>query len=810
MSAARTIFPLGLAFFLVAGTARAQTDDGTRSADEATLREAGLSADGPKLLDFFRKRAAPDADPERLKELLARLGDKSEETRKKAVSELVSLGAAAVPALRQAANTLDEEGAAELARKCLGLVDGSASAALVAAAARSLAAARPEGAAGALLAYLPMADDEGTARSVEEALAAVALRDGTPDPAVREALKDPLPARRAAAAEVLCRAGGAARAEARALLQDPKPSVRFRVAMALAAALDAEAVPVLIDLLAVLPQAPRKTAEEFLTQLAGEWAVTAPPGNDAVSGRLRRDLWAAWWAAVDGKALLTELRRRTLSDDDREKVLALIGRLNAPSAATRDQAVSDLLARGTAAVPLLRQATNDPNNRAAPYAARCLQLIETDGPTPFPAAALRLLGLRRPDGVAEALLAYLPFAETESLAEQAQASLAAVAVRDGKPEPLLVRALEDRAAARRAAAAELLSRAGAIEHLPEVVKLLDDPEPAVRLRVALAVAAARDKRAVPVMIALLGELSQDQAWQVEDYLVRLAAERAPQPPSGNEPGGRKKYLDAWAAWWKQHGDGVTLPKADDVPQALGLTLIVAYDGFKGRGQVWEVGRDGKERWKLDDLANPIDAQMLPGNRVLVAEHGGMKVSERDLKGQVLWEHRTPNNPVCCQRLPNGNTFIATYNNLMEVTRDGKVVYNHSQTQDTIYCAQKLRNGNIVFVGSRGTLTEIDEKGKQLKSFNVGTQNSGWTTVEPLPGGHYLVPSQASNKVAEFDGEGKKLREVNASQPNAAVRLPNGNYLVSSNNTSMVQEVDRNGKVVWEQRLQGRPFRVKRR
>src|SRR5438270_845945 len=58
----------------------------------------------------------------------------------------------------------------------------------------------------------------------------------------------------------------------RALLKDAKPAVRLRAALSLSAAGDAEAVAVLIDLLADLPPEQRKEAEDVLRELAGEWA----------------------------------------------------------------------------------------------------------------------------------------------------------------------------------------------------------------------------------------------------------------------------------------------------------------------------------------------------------------------------------------------------------------------------------------------------------------------------------------------------------------------------------------------------------
>src|SRR5262249_21265367 len=146
---------------------------------------------------------------------------------------------------------LDDTDAAAGARKCLQALDGSAGQGLSAAAVRLLAQAKPAGAAAALLDFLPQAEDDGVADEVGRSLQAVALRDGKLDPAVPAALKAPVPARRALAAEVMSRAGGAAGREAvRGLLKDDKPTVRLRAALALAEARDADAVTVLIDLLA--------------------------------------------------------------------------------------------------------------------------------------------------------------------------------------------------------------------------------------------------------------------------------------------------------------------------------------------------------------------------------------------------------------------------------------------------------------------------------------------------------------------------------------------------------------------------------
>src|SRR5262249_34568798 len=161
------------------------------------------------------------------------------------------------------------------------------------------------------------------------------------------ALEDPVPLRRATAAEILCRHGGESqRPQVRRLLRDPKAHVRMRTALALAEFHDLEAVPVLIDLLADLPAPLTRPVEDYLMQLAGEWSLTVPPADDPTARKLRRDLWVAWWKSLDGPVLVEEFRKRTVSDALREKAEGIIRRLDGESASEREKAEAELLAMG--------------------------------------------------------------------------------------------------------------------------------------------------------------------------------------------------------------------------------------------------------------------------------------------------------------------------------------------------------------------------------------------------------------------------------------------------------------------------------
>jgi hypothetical protein len=145
--------------------------------------------------------------------------------------------------------------------------------------------------------------------------------------------------------------------EARKSLADPNPKVRLRGALELTAQLDEQAIGVLIDLLAVLPVNDRLQAEQALRQLAGEWSPNPDlPGDDELSRKIRREVWAGWWKTVDGPALLAAFRQRTLSKEEAVAAQALIEQLADRSAATREKAGAELTGLGLNVVVFLRAA----------------------------------------------------------------------------------------------------------------------------------------------------------------------------------------------------------------------------------------------------------------------------------------------------------------------------------------------------------------------------------------------------------------------------------------------------------------------
>ena len=327
-------------------------------ADELAVKSAGLPLDGAGLLEFFRTRTKGEATADRLAALVEQLGSKNAGEREKAAAELVAIGPPSIPPLRQVAKDPDAD-AAGLARRCLTALETN-SAAVTAAAVRLTALRRPDGAAAALLAFLPYAEDESVEEEIKSALTGMAYHDGKADPALLKALEDDSPLRRAMAVDVLCENGLAEPRDAlRKLLADPKPTVQLRAALALAQVRDENAVATLIDLLGKLPVAQGRNAEEYLSGLAGDQAAKETLTDDASRAKVH-DAWAAWWKSTEGTASLDEFAKRTLTEADREKAEKLIRQLGDDLFDVRQKAKADLKNMGVVVVRMLKTAANDP------------------------------------------------------------------------------------------------------------------------------------------------------------------------------------------------------------------------------------------------------------------------------------------------------------------------------------------------------------------------------------------------------------------------------------------------------------------
>ncbi|MGH7173001.1 MAG: HEAT repeat domain-containing protein [Gemmataceae bacterium] len=595
-------------------------------------------------------------------------------------------------------------------------------------------------------------------------------------------------------------------------LKDSSPTVRAKAALTLAKVNDAEAIPILIDLLAELPAAERQPIEHVLKELAGEWApVLQSATDDAIDRSVRRDAWASWWRRNDGPALLAALAKHTLTPDKSRHLRELVTQLGNDEFSVREDASRNLRAFGRLALPRLRTASKDRDLEVARRAKMLIEQIENGPDVRLPLTALRLLAMRKPAGAVEALLAYLPFAEDEVREDEVRKSLVFLARRDGKLDAALRRGLADAQPKVRAVAAEALIEGGGSEGRAAVRKLLKKDKPPVRLRAALALARAGEREGVAVLIDLLPLISADECGQAEYALYQLAGESPPKMPEAAAADDNKKRRDVWAAWWKLNANRVNLSRMSE-RSLLGYTLIID----NGADRVYEIDRHGKQLWSIDNIQNPLDAVVLPGHRVLIAERNAHCVTERDIRGKILWKKEFAN-PTNVQRLSNGHTFIAGLNGaIVEVDRSGKEVYSISNIPGNVQGAYRLPQGGIVCLTKDGRCLLLDTTGKLLKEIASGYKHIAGSAgnIDMRPNGRLLIArTGAGNQVSELDRSGKIVREWKAKDVITATPLPNGHLLIAAGNEVGVYELDRAGNIVWQYRVVGKPsqiFRARRR
>ncbi|HKB42618.1 MAG TPA: HEAT repeat domain-containing protein, partial [Gemmataceae bacterium] len=543
--------------------------------------------------------------------------------------------------------------------------------------------------------------------------------------------------------------------------------------------------------------------------------------------------------------LLAFLKARSANDADLAQTERLVKQLGSSVFSERQEASRRLIALGTAALQALQAAPRDNDPEVAKRVEACVKAIESASRNEL--AAVRLLGRRAPEGAAGALLRFVPYAAEEHLEETVWFTLDVLARKEGQIDGSFEAALQDRLGQRRAAAAFTLARYGKAQQQAAAAKFLEDPDPRVRLRAAQGLLGAKDKRGLPALLRLLGEEDLSLAWQAEELLRWAVAEGSPHETlqaGGAE--GREKCRKAWQAWWDWNGGAFDLSKRHEDWQRPGLVLLC--DPGKGweEGCVWLSGCDGVTRCQWERLRSPVEARLIPGPRVLIAEAPAVlqhnpptpppdlpvrgRITERDPDGKVRWECDKFPDPVDCRRLLNGNTMIVTKGlDGGEVSPGGEPVA--AIGRDIFSGAKPSPRPTYCGLTSEGRLlVAMDEETWRVRGLSDcdplqgGVNNTFWNdALVPLPSfsaeeagpGRYLVSGTEKGKVFEVEN-GWSRRDVPSFTKTAwkqklpgstnAVKLPTGQIFVAVG--GRVVTLDRDGKTVGELLCERPAFRVR--
>lgn len=524
----------------------------------------------------------------------------------------------------------------------------------------------------------------------------------------------------------------------------------------------------------------------------------------------------------EGPDLLEYFRQRTLKAPDPKTIAALVKQLGDEDFDTREKAFTTLVGMGASALAGIKEGENDPDLEVRKRVADLKQRIDTKAEPMLQSAAARCIAKLKPAGAADSLMAFLPFASDSMVVDEICKTLGSVAVVNGKVEPVILKSLEDQVVVKRGAAGEALARAGVKEEMANVKKLLKDADVTVRYRVCMAMLTHKDKDIVPVMIDLLADMTPNQLWPVEEALLRLAGDKAPNGSLGNDAASRKSYRDAWSKWYAANAGNIDMAKLSQESIYLGYTMIVQHNNRIGAGgggnvgEIFELDKDKNQRWKITIPAGyPVDAQYVGGNRVVVAEYQGNRVTERDtIKGEIKWEYNCGGNPFSVQRLPNGNTFIAMQGRLIEIDRNKNEVWSYQRPNNDIVRARKLPTGEVAFVsnlGAQALFTRMDARTQKInKQFNVSPVQMLFGCMDVLPNGNVIIAHYNQQRVHEYNKDGAQIgNAINIAWPNSVVRLPNGNNLVTSYNQRQVYEFN-GAQQVWNFQTDGIVFVARRR
>lgn len=193
----------------------------------------------------------------------------------------------------------------------------------------------------------------------------------------------------------------------------------------------------------------------------------------------------------------------------------------------------------------------------------------------------------------------------------------------------------------------------------------------------------------------------------------------------------------------------------------------------------------------------------------------------DATGKAVWKYDHPSRDGWV--LENGNVLLALnkskthpHGAIVEVTREGKVVFTFAGTQDEVNTVQSVGKDRYLLTeaGAKPRLLEVTKDGKievevplQAQTMNIHLQTR---MTRKLPSGNYLVPQLLDKVVREYDAKGKIVWEVKTpNMPFTAIRLEDGNTLVACTHGNLLIEVDAKGKTVWELSnadLEGQPIK----
>ncbi len=567
---------------------------------------------------------------------------------------------------------------------------------------------------------------------------------------------------------------------------------------------------------------------------AGETGITETTKSFDQAELDKKALDSAKLKATEPEGLLKYLKDRTLTDTELSKIQVVIKLLGNDDFEIRLKATSDLERMGLPAIKPLRLASKD-NNYSPEVIYRSesiLKKIEKVPHTDVELAAIRALSKVKNPEIVPTLLGFIPLSDNLAILEQIQLTLTASAVVDGKPDPILLAALESTNPVRRISAAiAFIEGAPAADKgrlkdvYPKVLELAkSEKDNAQKFKIIKSLFLnAKEIATVEMLIEMIPEMNRGQIWQTEDLLMQLAGKDTPKVKCLKSKDSLVKAQTAWKEWWKKAEAGTDLAKLDLKPRLQGNFLLLMIDNrFGVNGTLTEYGPDLKERWSINGFGNPSDFAFDKNGRIVTVDFQTSTLSERDRSGKVISSKRVEVdmakgggkmqcNPQSIEILENGNRVVVCRQAVIEYAQDGKEVMkyvrpNNANGNADVYAGLRLKTGETVLSiltnnpnGQASQMITIDAKGELIKDkvVKTGIPNHFSTMIES--GVDRLILTE-QNQFVEYNlktgkAEGFK-RPMN--QARCIQKLPSGNFLIVDTNVypPRVLEITPEGEEAW--------------
>lgn len=210
----------------------------------------------------------------------------------------------------------------------------------------------------------------------------------------------------------------------------------------------------------------------------------------------------------------------------------------------------------------------------------------------------------------------------------------------------------------------------------------------------------------------------------------------------------------------------------DVAVRDGRRLVVD----RAAGLVRTYGRDGRVSLELR-LADPVDADFVGDENILVTGQQGGWLREFDPAGRVVWEISGLDHPFDAERLENGNTLVAERGRVVEVGRDGRANWSYKRGLNRPSKLDVDSQDNVLIADFEKHWVSAVDRGRRLlwRAGQIGRPND----LQFLADGSVLVSASNTGMIVRID---KQHRQVDRWRLGGVIRSfdvsPDGRLIVA--------------------------------